>query len=205
MTPETAKQKIQALLDLGIFKGVKVEYENGSARFFQKRIDNIIIHYAYGSDSMSYADNDYRCNTNELWSYSRIKSIEPIPMEPKLLEVGTRVKIIGGDLEGKVGIVDGHREFTDYVIHLGTEWRVFISIYHVIPESLLVEEEPKPKLYRVLKELPGAKVGQIIDGFEMTITHGNGSGLYGIEECEDFFEPIDPKEFEQAGYQVTKK
>ena len=28
MTPETAKQKIEALLELGTLKGVKVEYEN---------------------------------------------------------------------------------------------------------------------------------------------------------------------------------
>ena len=207
MTPETAKQKIQALLDLGTLKGVKVEYESGIIFTF--------FHDPHGILFMNTEDDDpIYAGSFELiqqgW-LNGVKSIEPIPLEPKLLEVGERVKVISGRHKNSVGVILTTYDY-EYVLKLddtrkldGTSVSIYVSIFDVIPESLLVEEEPKPKLYRVLKELPGAKVGQIIDGFEMTITHGNGSGLYGIEECEDFFEPIDPKEFEQAGYQVTKK
>lgn len=139
MTPETAKQKIQALLDLGTLKGVKVEYED------RYKTPTIFYQFHYGKIFLTYLQENETVEIvgkiPDKYSYEGIKFIESIPLEPKLLEVGTRVKIVDGDLEGKVGIVNGHREFTDYVIHLGGEWRVFISIYHVIPESLLVEEE----------------------------------------------------------------
>jgi hypothetical protein len=133
MTPETAKTKITQLLELGTLQGVKVEYENSVVTFHRQPMPGEDI-----AHSLYLADQP-------------IKSIHPIPLQPKLLEVGTRVKIIGGRMEGAIGTIADYyleMEQCNSVYRITDTGKVdvwgisfLVENYNVIPESLLVEEE----------------------------------------------------------------
>jgi len=160
MTPQEAKTKIENLLNLGILYGVKVESSKGEiTRCYKIDFEPALPDHIWYTgkrviDRAPYPEMfSFTTNPNDIPPFLRdVAAIHPIPLEPKLLEVGTRVKIIGGELKGKVGQIEGHREFTDYVINLGVEWRVFVSILHVIPESLLVEENENKEAKAILGE-----------------------------------------------------
>lgn len=140
MTPEEAKTKIEALLNLGTLQGVRVEYDGSISVMFYKSP----VGYSDGRNIFYEADGvlEWADDADEI--YQDIKSIHPIPMEPKLLEVGMRVKIVGGELKGKSGKID---EYTAdgiwYTITVDGGGRSGAAVYNVIPESLLVEEEEK--------------------------------------------------------------
>lgn len=136
MTPEQAKTKISQLLELGTLQGVRVEYEAGEHCYISKSIDGSLIY-----------QGDYTCAYIKKGNaFQHIKSIHPIPLQPKLLEVGTRVKIIGGVNEGMIGVIE-HVNTNGYQIGWLTEedysrgYSEELSFYNVVPESLLVEEE----------------------------------------------------------------
>lgn len=138
MKPETARQIVSDLLSLGTLKGVKVVYVYGSEGIFYKWTDGKIVQTFVEPRTKEQAI----CSIDGT-TYENIKSIEPIPMEPKLLEVGTRVKIIGGTHQvSKMGEIQDI--FTDtlvYEVKVDDIINRFNSpVWNVIPESLLVEE-----------------------------------------------------------------
>jgi hypothetical protein len=134
-TPEQSKRIITDLLSLGTLKGVKVVYEDITGFFFLTPTGNVILEY--GGEVFESTEDDH-------W-YSDIQSIEPIPMEPKLLEVGTRVKIIGGEHEGEVMEIADIDEGEYFLVNNAKDINFYKDYqeahYNVIPESLLVEEE----------------------------------------------------------------
>jgi len=164
MTPETAKQKIEALLELGTLKGVKVEYENEVTTYHRQPMAGESIEYSF--HALTLADE-------------HIKSIEPIPLEPKLLGPWERVRVISGKHKNRVGVIYGISE-SEYTLKLDdTSGIIYVSIFHVIPESLLVEEESEPIIEFDSKLAPGLKEYKF---------------LSEVEEA-----------LEQVGYQVMKK
>lgn len=182
MTPQKAKETIEALLNLGTLKGVEVVYEDNEYTTF-------ITAHPYNNDFV-YTDKDgWLSYVDSLDYYRNIKSIEPIPMELKLLEVGTRVKVIDNHSSyyGAVGTI----EFVDtdsMEYTLCIDGIAHFSFYHVIPESLLVEEK---KEAIVLTEF-------LNEGYRMTPEKTyRTSVLVPIEHVEEALE--------QAGYKIVKE
>lgn len=144
MTPETARQTIEAYLELGTLKGVKVEYEDSPTHdeaIFYSLDDWIVIKCYCGMMKKNISepmDEDY----------TNIKSITPIPLEPKLLEVGTKVRVLLGMWSGYDAYILGFDGISNYDVGFkadDTEAYIQVSIFHVVPvpESLLVEEEKR--------------------------------------------------------------
>lgn len=160
MTPETARQTIEKYLELGTLQGVRVEYEGGEVMYFiQSPLDKI-----YVGETFTFYDENRPVPSSECYSlpsdgyYENIKSIHPIPLQPKLLEVGTRVKIIGGEHEGKVGeiLIAEDRGYKIWVEYKENDW---IDCWDVIPESLLVEEEESEVMSAVASVNRNIQVG----------------------------------------------
>jgi len=85
-------------------------------------------------------------------NYEYIKSIHPIPLKPKLLEVGTKVRIIGGVDKGFIGVITNYED-DDYRIESSDGNCSFTtSMYHVVPEPLLVEEDENKEAKAILGE-----------------------------------------------------
>lgn len=74
----TNYEKIKFLLDMWVYKGVEVEY----------------VHILWNISKYVYRDIDslLDCPTYNSWNYT-ITSITPIPNPPKLLPVGTKVRV----------------------------------------------------------------------------------------------------------------
>lgn len=150
MSPQEAKTKIENLLDLGTLRGVRVEYDedDGYSRYFYKLLDGRI----WSAADEQCAENSQPRFVDSDEDYQTIKSITPIPLEPKLLEVGTEVQIIGGLEKGKRGTITGFRGH-DYVVLVNdNSENLFIEQWSVVPESLLVEEDENKEAKAILGE-----------------------------------------------------
>jgi hypothetical protein len=169
MTPETAKQTIQAYLDLGTLQGVKVEYDYTERNKMFYQIGDDIFWRGVDGGEVFQADDS---------TYTSIKSIEPIPMEPKLLEVGDRVK----------------------VIETGEKGEITCPVYLVVPESLLVEEEES--------EAPLCQCSSVLSALiRGEITKEEAAQKVIKHEVELAKELLNAgfKTSIQAGYKVTKE
>jgi len=147
MNPQEAKTKIEALLNLGTLKGVKVGYEDGEEIHFIKSPEGKILRGLFKYPSDSYQEAEY-----DEGHYVEIKSIHPIPLEPKLLEVGTNVEIIGGVADGGYGAIESWNGETYTVLFSETGCRANVAPWHVVPESLLVEEDENKEAKAILGE-----------------------------------------------------
>lgn len=151
MNPETAKQTIQAYLDLGTLQGVKVVSSTGEITRcykidFEPALPDVVWYTTKSvQNRTTHPEMFYfTMNPNNIPPFLRdITAIHPIPLQPKLLEVGDRVRVIDGEYEGKVGLITTNNvgeglyniDFDDGVF---AQW---ISMFNVVPEYLLVEEE----------------------------------------------------------------
>lgn len=195
MNPETAKTKITQLLDLGTLQGVKVEYEDGKIHNFlstplypiwveNENKKHIAKYFAY--EGAAGQDNIFR----------NIKSITPIPLQPKLLEDGTKVRVLLGMWGGRDAYILGNDGIGNYKIGFkadDTEVYIYVSIFHVVPapESLLVEEECSHKNVHIEIVSPDTE-----SRAEFIICNSCGNNINN-----EFLE----KALNQAGYQVTKE
>jgi hypothetical protein len=170
MNSDKARKVVSDLLSLGTLKGVKITMSSQTAPIYAEKQLAGPIRFVY----LEYPDQ-----WRYAFDYENILSIEPIPMEPKLLEVGTRVKIIGGEYEGLFGEIKYvHTPENYYNIHIPESAYSFslIAINNVIPESLLVEEEESENV--------------IIEHDEIYLN-------ISVKDLQ--------QQLEQAGYQVSKK
>jgi len=80
----TNYEKIKYLLEMWVYKGVEVIYQWAKIIFYWYREWDINWHYLYWE---SWTLSESRVNSNET------TSITPIPNPPKLLPVGTKVRV----------------------------------------------------------------------------------------------------------------
>jgi len=163
MTPQEAKTKIENLLNLGILYGVKVESSKGEiTRCYKIDFEPALPDHIWYTgkrviDRTPYPEMfSFTTNPNDIPPFLRdVAAIYPIPLEPKLLEVGTKVEVIGGDYEYHTGVIDMVDEDTHSYLISGIDGEemkhiaMWVSSYNVVPESLLVEEEEEDKLLHI--------------------------------------------------------
>jgi len=190
MTPQEAKTKIENLLNLGILYGVKVESSKGEiTRCYKIDFEPALPDHIWYTgkrviDRAPYPEMfSFTTNPNDIPPFLRdVAAIHPIPLEPKVLEAGTRVKIIDGQYKNSIGIIRYINSGICTVHLISGEFSandVLVVIYNVVPESLLVEEEEIEPIITI----PESKI--LFDGNYL---------LSDVEEA-----------LKQAGYKLTKE
>lgn len=136
MTPDKARKTIENLLDLGTLKGVKatIEEEEGGVQYevtFFKAPDGKTL----------FQNMKWEVKDPYYYLYTYIIKLKPIPLEPKLIDVGTKVRMIKGKYKGEVAKILRNIGDELYDLIQGDSRSFTASSLHFVPESLLVEEE----------------------------------------------------------------